>query len=64
MAKAGAAPITDEAKYNGMVAAWTGGNIGMLSNAISCIWASPEPDVDAVKILVMLTNFTIDQSVA
>lgn len=64
MAKAGAVPITPEAKYNGMVAAWVGGNIGEISNKISKIWSSPEPDVDAVKILVMQNNFVIDQSVA
>lgn len=64
MAKAAAAPITDEAKYNGMVAAWSHGNIGLISNQISKHWASPEPDVDAVKILVMLNNFVIDQLVA
>lgn len=60
MAKAGAVLVTPEAKYDGMVAAWTGGNIGEISNKISKIWASPEPDVDAVKILVMENNFVID----
>lgn len=64
MAKAGAVQITPEAKYNGMVAAWTGGNIGEISNAITKIWSNPEPDVDAVKILVMENNFVIDRLVA
>jgi hypothetical protein len=35
MAKAGAVQVTPEAKYNGMMAAWTGGNIGEVSNAIN-----------------------------
>lgn len=60
MAKAGAVQVTPEAKYDGMVAAWTGGNIGEISNKISKIWASPAPDLDAVKILVMENNFVID----
>ncbi len=60
MAKAGAVQITPEAKYDGMVAAWTGGNIGEISNQITRIWASPDPDLDAVKILVMENNFVID----
>ena len=60
MAKAGAVQVTPEAKYDGMVAAWTGGNIGSISNQITCIFASPNPDLDAVKILVMLNNFVID----
>lgn len=60
MAKAGAVQITPESLYNGMVAAWTGGNIGAISNQISKIWASDKPDVDAVKVLCMLNNFVID----
>ena len=64
MAKAGSAQVTPEAKYDGMVAAWTGGNIGEISNKISKIWASENPDLDAVKILVMENNFVIDQLVA
>lgn len=64
MAKAGAAPVTPEAKYNGMVAAWVGGNIGVISNQISVIYNSGNIDLDAVKILVMQNNFVIDQLVA
>lgn len=60
MAKAGSAQVTPEVKYEGMVAAWTNGNIGEISNKISKIWASPAPDLDAVKILVMENNFVID----
>lgn len=60
MAKAGSAPVTPEAKYNGMVAAWVGGNIGVISNQISIIYNSGNIDLDAVKILVMQNNFVID----
>lgn len=60
MAKAGAVEVTPISLYNGMVAAWTGGNIGEISNSITKIWNSPEPDVDAVKILCMQNNFVID----
>ena len=64
MAKAGAVQITPLSLYDGMVAAWTGGNIGEISNQITKIWNSDYPDKDAVKILCMLNNFTIDQLVA
>lgn len=64
MAKAAAAQITPESLYDGMVAAWTNGNIGAISNQISRIWASDNPDTDAVKILCMENNFIIDQLVA
>lgn len=60
MAKAAAAQITPTALYDGMVAAWTNGNIGAISNQISRIWASNHPDTDAVKILCMENNFIID----
>ena len=60
MAKAGAVQISAEEKYNGMVAAWTGGNIGEISNSITKIWNSPNPDLDAIKILCMENNFVID----
>lgn len=56
MAKAAAAQITPTALYDGMVAAWTNGNIGAISNQISRIWASDHPDTDAVKILCMENN--------
>lgn len=61
MKKAGAHEITPEALYDGMVHAWSGGNIGEISNSITKIWASPNPDVDAVKILCMENNFVIDR---
>lgn len=59
MAKAGAVEITPKALYDGMVAAWTGGNIGVISNQISKIWATDKPDLDAIKILCMENNFVI-----
>jgi len=60
MAKAPAQPITNDAIYNGMIAAYTGGNIGEISNNITKIWNSKEPNLDAIKILCMENNFTID----
>ena len=60
MAKAAPQELMSEAFYHGMVAAWTGGNIGTISNKITKVWNSPEPDVDAVKILCMINNFVID----
>lgn len=60
MAKADAVEITPEAKFDGMVAAWTGGNIGEISNSITKIWNNPNPDLDAIKILCMENNFVID----
>lgn len=60
MAKAPAHEVTPDAMYEGMVAAWTGGNIGAISNTISKIWAMDTPDVGAVKVLVMENNFVID----
>lgn len=60
MAKAPAQIIGPELMYSGMVAAWTGGNIGEISNNITKIWNSPNPDIEAIKILVCEDNFTID----
>lgn len=56
MAKAAPQELGPEAFYNGMVAAWTGGNIGAISNKITKIWSTDDPDVDAVKILCMINN--------
>lgn len=60
MAKAGAVIITPEEIFMGLRAAWTGGNIGNISNQITKIWNHPEPNVDDVKILCMENNFVID----
>ena len=59
MAKAAATQVTPQALYDGMVAAWSGGNIGSISNQISRIWNSGQPDEDIVKVLCMENNFVI-----
>ena len=65
MAKAGAKPLTPENIYSSMIAAFVGGNIGAISNQITKIWNSGTVDnLDAVKLLCLENNFTIDQSVA
>lgn len=61
MAKAGAKPLTPENIYASMIAAYTGGNIGAISNQISKIWNFGKPiELDIVKILVMENNHVID----
>lgn len=76
MKKAESAPINNAAIYNGLNAAFSGGNIGIYSNNISKIWnsdvfASKEEDgkenesekkkaIDIVKLLCMENNFVID----
>ena len=60
MAKAGAVQISSGEIYNGLCAAWTGGNIGVISNDITKIWNGDNPDIDLVKILCMENNFVID----
>ncbi len=60
MAKAGAELITNKSIYNGLVTAYTGGNIGMVSNNITKIWNSGNINLDVIKLLCMENNFTID----
>lgn len=60
MAKAGAVIVTPEEIFHGLRAAWTGGNIGVISNDITKIWNSEDVDIDAIKILCMENNFCID----
>ncbi|WP_405169315.1 RNA dependent RNA polymerase [Paenibacillus sp. FSL H3-0286] len=60
MAKAEALPINNENVYDGLKSAYTGGNIGMISNDITKIWNSENVDLDVIKILCMENNFTID----
>ena len=70
MRKAESAPLTSESIYNGLNAAFTGGNIGIYSNNISKIWNSEvfvrgtdeekNGAVDIVKILCMENNYVID----
>lgn len=59
MAKAGSSIITNEVLYNGMIAAYTGGKIGTVSNNITKIWNSDEVDLDIIRILCMENNFVI-----
>ena len=70
MKKAKAEIITDENIYNGLIRAFTGGNIGMFSNHISKIWndevfvsgviTEKLKAMDHIKRLVAETNYTID----
>lgn len=70
MRKAEATPLTSETIYNGLNAAFTGGNIGIYSNNISKIWNSDvfisgtedekRDAIDIVKILCMENNYIID----
>ena len=60
MAKAGAEHINNESIYNGLKTAYTGGNIGMISNDITKIWNSSNVNIDVIKLLCMENNFTID----
>ena len=63
MAKAPKCEINKEVLFNGLIAAFTGGNIGIYSNSISKIWNSgkiTDEAVMAVKWLCMDNNFVID----
>jgi hypothetical protein len=59
MAKAEAELINTENMYNALTSAYKA-NIGIISNDITKIWNSPNPDVNAVKWLTMYNNFVID----
>lgn len=60
MAKAEAEEISNKSIYNGLVTAYTGGNIGMISNDITKIWNSENVNLDVIKWLCMENNFVID----
>ncbi|MDP9675192.1 hypothetical protein J2W97_001175 [Paenibacillus jamilae] len=60
MAKAGAELVNSRSIFNGLNAAYTGGNIGIISNDITKIWNSDNIDLNVIKILCMENNFTID----
>ena len=70
MKKASSIPLTNKNIYNGLQAAFVGGNIGIYSNNISKIWnsdvfvnGSEEEKCEAVKIIKLLcmeNNFVID----
>jgi len=60
MRKAGAEIINNQTIFNGLKTAYTGGNIGMISNDITKIWNSENVNLDVIKLLCMENNFTID----
>lgn len=70
MRKADPIHLSNEEIYNGLQAAYTGGNIGAISNDITKIWNSDvwhkgseerkEEALKVVKLLCMENNFTID----
>lgn len=64
MRKAKGGLLTNEALYEGMSRAYTGGNIGIYSNAISKIWNCGKPieeeQLNIVKWLVYQNNEVID----
>lgn len=60
MAKAGAVQVNNQQMYEGMVAAYSGGKIGQVSNDITKIWNSGNVSLEAIKMLCMENNFTID----
>ena len=74
MKKANATIINNDNIYEGLVRAFTGGNIGQFSNSISKIWnddvfvngteEEKKNAVDCVKRLTAQNNFVIDQLVA
>ena len=65
MAKAGSVLINNKNIYEGLKSAYTGGNIGMISNDITKIWNSEDileskDALKAIKLLCMENNFVID----
>lgn len=65
MKKAQGGFLTRQSLYDGMTAAYTGGNIGIISNQISKVWGSKkeisQDELNVVKWLVMENNFVIDK---
>lgn len=65
MKKAQGGFLTRQSLYDGMTAAYTGGNIGVISNQISKVWGSKkeisQDELNVVKWLVMENNFVIDK---
>lgn len=68
MKKAKAEIVTNESLWHGIRLAYTGGNIGEISNQITKIWnhediigdENKKQALTCIKYLCMLTNFTID----
>lgn len=53
--------IVDNNKiYEGLVAAYTGGNIGQISNDITKVWNGFDINLDVIKLLCLQNNFVID----
>lgn len=65
MAKAGQMHIDNMKIYDGLQAAYSGGNIGEISNTITKIWNSGEmtqDKLDVIKWLCFENNVVIDKS--
>lgn len=64
MKKAEPTILTNEKFYEGMTAAWTGGNIGEISNDITKIWNNDngigDDELLAIKLYCMENNYVID----
>jgi hypothetical protein len=65
MKKAGAELISNQSIFNSLKLAYTGGNIGSISNVITKIWNRDDikdntEALKAIKLLCMENNFTID----
>lgn len=59
MAKAEATDITSDKMFESLTSAYKA-NIGIISNDITKIWNSEQPNINAVKWLTMYNNFVID----
>jgi len=60
MEKAGSINIDNDKVFKGLVLAYSGGNIGQISNEITKIWNSENVSLDAIKLLCLENNFVID----
>lgn len=60
MAKAGNQLLSKEAFYNGMIASYSGSNIGVISNEITKVWNSEDVNLKVIKYLCCINNFAID----
>ena len=63
MRKAEPTQLNGDTLFHGLELAYTGGNIGIISNNISKVWNSgkiTDKEIDVVKLLCMENNFVID----
>ncbi len=60
MAKAESKPLDNVAMFEGLISAYTGGNIGEISNDISKVWNGEDINKNVIKFLCMENNFVID----